>query len=166
MLGKRTLLKIYGAWVVLGLLALVGIASYDFMNPDTRYAIKFNNHIEEINVGLRQSNECNLECGLHGICRNDRSNQICLCDKNWIDNEGTTCSYEQKPKLVAFLLSIFVGEWGVDWFYLAKGNPGYIVAGVFKLLTGGGLGIWWLVDWIRILADTFKDGNHMPLGDW
>ena len=33
-------------------------------------------------------------------------------------------------------------EWilGADWFYLSAGSAGYIVAGVFKLLTCGGLG--------------------------
>ena len=25
------------------------------------------------------------------------------------------------------------------------------------------IGIWWLVDWIRILADSFPDGNGIPL---
>ena len=29
---------------------------------------------------------------------------------------------------------------GADWFYLSDGSGGYIVAGIFKLLTLGGLG--------------------------
>ena len=29
----------------------------------------------------------------------------------------------------------------------------------------GMLGIWWLVDWIRILADSFPDGNGDPLNN-
>ena len=29
---------------------------------------------------------------------------------------------------------------GADWFYLSAGSGGYIAAGVFKLLTFGGLG--------------------------
>ncbi len=66
-------------------------------------------------------------------------------------------------KLGTLLLSIFVGGLGIDWFILARGNAGYIVAGVFKLLTGGGLGIWWIVDCARILADVFNDGNGAPL---
>ena len=54
-------------------------------------------------------------------------------------------SGEQKDYMVALLLSIFVGQLGVDRFYL-----GYTGLGVFKLLTFGGLGIWWLIDLIMI----------------
>jgi TM2 domain-containing membrane protein YozV len=58
--------------------------------------------------------------------------------------------------LVVFLLSIFLGELGVDRFYVGK-----IGTGVLKLITLGGCGIWWLIDWIMILTDQFtdKDGN-------
>ncbi|CAF5042852.1 unnamed protein product, partial [Rotaria sp. Silwood1] len=58
------------------------------------------------------------------------------------------------------------GVFGADWFYLAAGNGGYIAAGVFKLLTFGGLGIWALVDWIRVLTDSFPDGQGVSLQDW
>jgi TM2 domain-containing membrane protein YozV len=68
-----------------------------------------------------------------------------------------------KSKLGAFLISFLVGGIGVDWFYLSNGHAGYIVAGVFKLLTFGGIGIWWLVDWIRILTDSFPDGDGVEL---
>ena len=70
-----------------------------------------------------------------------------------------------KSKLAAFLISFLVGGLGVDWFYLSDGVAGYIVAGVFKIITFGGMGIWWLVDWIRILTDSFPDGNGLPLND-
>jgi TM2 domain-containing membrane protein YozV len=39
------------------------------------------------------------------------------------------------------LFSIFLGAFGVDRFYL-----GYTVQGVFKFLTLGGVGLWWLID--------------------
>ena len=41
-----------------------------------------------------------------------------------------------KNKIVALLLSIFLGGWGIDRFYL-----GYIGMGILKLLTGGVFGI-------------------------
>jgi hypothetical protein len=65
---------------------------------------------------------------------------------------------EGKDWLVALLLSIFVGEFGVDRFYL-----GHIGLGVLKLLTGGGCGIWWLIDVILIATNSLKDGQGRPL---
>jgi TM2 domain-containing membrane protein YozV len=90
----------------------------------------------------------------------------CVCSKGWIIVDQSGCTYQLKSKLTAFLLSFFVGTFGVDWFYLSRGNPAYIIAGIIKLITFGGLGIWWLVDWIRLLANAFLDGNGMPLSDW
>jgi TM2 domain-containing membrane protein YozV len=46
----------------------------------------------------------------------------------------------------------------VDRFYL-----GYIGLGVLKLLTGGGCGIWWLVDVILIATDGLKDAKGRAL---
>lgn len=93
-------------------------------------------------------------------CTQDK---ICKCFTGYITFKNNTCNHKQKDKLVAFLISFFVGGIGVDWFYLAEGNGGYIAAGVFKLITGGGFGIWYLVDWIRVLVDAFKDGNGIAL---
>jgi len=58
--------------------------------------------------------------------------------------------------LTVFLLSVLLGSFGVDRFYVGK-----IGTGILKLITCGGCGIWWLVDWIMILTDKFtdKDGN-------
>ena len=51
--------------------------------------------------------------------------------------------------MVAIILSVFVGSLGVDRFYL-----GYVPTGVLKLITFGGLGIWWLIDLIRIAVQS------------
>ena len=84
----------------------------------------------------------------------------CECDKRYTDDQdGTPCVVEMKNKVTALLLSLIVGSFGADWFYLSKGAAGYIVAGIFKLITLGGLGVWWLVDWIRILCDSFPDSD-------
>ena len=90
----------------------------------------------------------------------------CVCSRGFVIVDRTGCTYEQKSKLTAFLLSFFVGFFGVDWFYLSVDNWVYILLGVLKLLTCGGLGIWWIVDWIRLLANAFLDGNGVPLLDW
>jgi TM2 domain-containing membrane protein YozV len=109
----------------------------------------------------------NTDC-VNGICNINGSNSICICNSGWVlARDGLNqCTYQQKIKLTAFLLSFFLGFFGADWFYLSAGNGGYIAAGVFKLLTLGGLGIWWLVDWIRILANAFPDGQGVNLVGW
>lgn len=61
---------------------------------------------------------------------------------------------ELSPKswLAALLLSIFLGEFGIDRFYLGK-----IGTGIIKLVTFGGFGIWWLIDIILIIAGAMHD---------
>jgi len=63
-----------------------------------------------------------------------------------------------KDWLVALLLSIFLGSLGIDRFYL-----GYTGLGILKLITCGGLGVWWLVDLILIAAGKMTDKGGQPL---
>jgi len=65
---------------------------------------------------------------------------------------------QPRKKQTALLLSIFLGWAGGDRFYL--GDYG---AGFKKLITGGGLGIWWLLDIIRIAAGRLRAANGMRL---
>ena len=41
-----------------------------------------------------------------------------------------------------------------------------VVGYVISILPSCGLSIWWLVDWIRILTNSFPDGNGAPLKPW
>ena len=66
-------------------------------------------------------------------------------------------SIELKDPMTVFLISLFFGWLGIDRF--AIGDVG---KGIFKLLTGGGLGIWTIVDWIIIRKRT-KERNYMKL---
>ena len=63
-----------------------------------------------------------------------------------------------KSKTTALILSILLGSLGIDRFYL-----GYTGLGILKLITGGGFGIWWLVDLILIATGklTAKDGSEL-----
>ncbi len=63
-----------------------------------------------------------------------------------------------KSKTTTLILAILLGGLGVDRFYVGKTGTG-----VLKLLTGAGLGIWWLVDIILILTGKYtdKDGNAL-----
>ncbi|CAF1036800.1 unnamed protein product [Adineta steineri] len=121
------------------------------------------------NITSRALTPCttSTDCG-QGICNTNTTPALCICNRGWsLARDGSNqCTYQQRSKLAAFLLSFFLGGLGADWFYLSVGNAGYIVAGVFKLLTLGGIGIWWLVDWIRILTNSFLDGQGVGLLEW
>ncbi len=65
---------------------------------------------------------------------------------------------QQKDWLTALLLCIFLGWLGIHRFY-----TGNTVIGVIQLLTAGGCGIWWIVDFILILTDSYRDSNGLPL---
>jgi hypothetical protein len=61
---------------------------------------------------------------------------------------------DAKEWLVALLLSIFLGTFGVDRFYL-----GHVGLGLLKLFTFGGCGVWWLIDVILIATNSLKDAQ-------
>ena len=63
-----------------------------------------------------------------------------------------------KQKNVALILSILLGELGIDRFYL-----GYTGLGILKLITAGGMGIWWLIDIILIATDRMKTSTGEAL---
>jgi hypothetical protein len=59
------------------------------------------------------------------------------------------------------MFSLLLGFLGVDRFYLGK-----VGTGIVKLLTFGGLGIWWLIDLILTLAGLQRDKEGRLLPDY
>ena len=69
------------------------------------------------------------------------------------ESEILALQSQMKDPLLSILLSIFIGSLGIDRFYI-----GDVGLGIGKLLTGGGCGIWWLID-IFLIVDATKQKN-------
>lgn len=63
-----------------------------------------------------------------------------------------------KSLIVTFLLCIFTGYLGIHRFY-----TGHYTIGIVQLLTGGGCGIWYIIDLIMIVAGSYKSADGKPL---
>ena len=125
-------------------------------------------------------------------CGNQMDNQAAVCVKcgvpagqgvNFCPNCGnqtapgaavcTSCGValtqviqgEQKSKMVAGLLGIFLGSLGIHNFYL--GNTGRAIAQiVVSCLTCGAGGLWGLIEGILILCGSINtDAKGVPLKD-
>ena len=68
------------------------------------------------------------------------------CLGNSLFQRKTVCKAADKSQKAAFLLSLFLGAFGADRFYL-----GHYVTASFKLATIGGLGIAYMIDLFLIL---------------
>jgi TM2 domain-containing membrane protein YozV len=64
----------------------------------------------------------------------------------------------EKDWMITLILAILVGGLGIDRFY-----SGSILLGVLKLVTLGGLGLWWLIDLIMLVTGNYKDGDGNPI---
>ncbi len=66
--------------------------------------------------------------------------------------------FSDKEWTTALILSVLLGSLGVDRFYLGQAG-----LGIGKLLTFGGLGVWWLIDVIMFATHSVTDKNGLPL---
>jgi TM2 domain-containing membrane protein YozV len=76
---------------------------------------------------------------------------------------------EPKEKIIAGLLALFLGSFGIHRFYLGYNNIGIaqLILGVLGFLTCGITtiisGIWGIVDCVFIFTDKLPDSNGTPL---
>lgn len=82
-----------------------------------------------------------------------------LATKVLVDEFGQPVS--PSSRLAAMLLCLLLGWIGVHRFYVGK-----IGTGILQLLTGGGLGIWYLVDLVLIIIGRFRDKDGRLLVNW
>jgi hypothetical protein len=64
----------------------------------------------------------------------------------------------EKSMVPAALLCFFLGGLGIHRFYVGK-----IGTGILMILTLGGLGIWTIIDFVRIIIGSFTDKDGLPL---
>lgn len=66
--------------------------------------------------------------------------------------------FSPKNWTVALVLSVLLGYFGVDRFYLGSGGLGFV-----KLVSVGGGGLWWIIDIVLLATKTANDGTKRPV---
>jgi len=69
------------------------------------------------------------------------------------DQEMAIMAADYTNPILSIVLSVVLGGYGIDRFLI-----GDIGIGIGKLLTGGGCGVWWLID-IFLIMDATKRKN-------
>ncbi len=88
---------------------------------------------------------------------NTQNNSKTIVKQSTTNTENTTSENTKsggKSWIATFLLCLFLGSIGIHRFYL-----GYTWQGIVQLLTAGGLGIWTLIDLIRIITKDLQPKN-------
>ncbi len=84
---------------------------------------------------------------------------------NTFAQQQTVVNNNQKSKMAAGLLGIFLGGWGIHNFYLGYTGKG-IAQIIVTILTCGIGALWGLIEGIMILAGSITtDANGVPLKD-
>jgi len=117
---------------------------------------KYSRHDNPKGWGLRGSGESSTTRGktsrelLRGASLKDSMSTRPSGD--WIGSLRLQRNASTKNWTTAFLLSVCLGLFGADRFYLGR-----IGLGILKLLTFGGYLVWWIIDVILLLQGRMKD---------
>jgi len=72
----------------------------------------------------------------------------------WLKQLDSAAHSSELSRPKALVLSVTLGFLGVDRFYLGHG-----IAGLLKLGTLGGFGVWWAIDVVLIAAGFLRDAE-------
>ncbi|PXW30945.1 UNVERIFIED_CONTAM: TM2 domain-containing protein [Williamsia faeni] len=84
--------------------------------------------------------------------------QVRTQSSSWFPVSQVPGLFSSKEWLTTLLLSVIVGGFGIDRFYL-----GYTGLGIAKLLTCGGLGVWTIIDIVLVAMRKVTDSDGLPL---
>lgn len=107
---------------------------------------------QEVNMFIMANKEFLPEANLPHL----RSRLLEMNEDKWASLSMITF----KSPMTMLLISIFLGGLGVDRFML--GQTG---AGIGKLITCGGCGIWWLID-LFLIGKLTQEYNWKKLAIW
>ena len=82
--------------------------------------------------------------------------------QGWSSGNGNANPSNSRPRkcnkhLYVWLFTFVLGDFGIDRFY-----RGQIGLGILKLITGGGLGFWFLADFIIALIKAYSNSAFGP----
>ena len=118
-------------------------------------SIIYNRKVEKEVINMKYCTHCGQELVDDAVVCTNCGREA---PKNIVSNvEGGS----EKSRLVALLLVLFVGGFGIHRFYVGK-----IGTGVLWLLTAGLFGIGVLVDLILIVTGSFTDKEGNKLTNW
>ena len=75
----------------------------------------------------------------------------CIGEQKWIINDYRCYEDNGVSYITTFCCSLLFGFFGVDRFFL-----GYPLLGTIKLLTFGGIGIWYIIDLLMIASGSLR----------
>ena len=73
----------------------------------------------------------------------------------------TSTELSDRSRGVALALAVLLGVLGAHRFYVGK-----LGTGILMFLTGGGAGIWWIVDVVNVATGGFYDRDGRRVFEW
>lgn len=77
-----------------------------------------------------------------------------------VNSDYESVMRSEKSFVITAILCFLLGTWGIHRFYVGK-----IGTGILMFLTGGGLWVWTIIDFIRIVTGNFKDSDGMVISN-